>query len=148
MSGDEILRARAAEAKRSRRVPSGATCVVCGTERQLSLRDGQPRCYAHLTGDQPIIEIEHVAGRKNMPNAVVGMNSNWHRRVEELRREAGVYRYPQANGDPILLLAHLLARGATFGLALAEWLVEVWRVVTQRMGVDWWRAAPPFPFVP
>jgi hypothetical protein len=81
-----------------------------------------------------------------MPRFVVPLDANWHRRVTDVRRQVGVDDWPRANGDALLVAAHLLAGLASLTWALAAWLVDLSRWISRELGSDWFRRAPHSPF--
>jgi hypothetical protein len=147
---DADLRTIARAARRERRLPSGATCSVCGETDAvvLSVRpDGTVRCYEHRDGQIARTEADHIAGRANIPTLTVELRGNAHRRVTELRRQLRLDELPPADGDPLLVLAHLLFGIATLLILAAEWLVTEAAARVVQLGTGWREQGPPLPFV-
>lgn len=148
-SPDPDISAMVRASRRRERVPEGATCTTCGGARHLRLyADGRVLCYgcrqAEL-GARPV-EADHVAGRQNLGGLTVALLANDHRTVTDLRLRCGLDAWPPAAGDPLLVLAHLLAGLGTLLVLVAEWLVEYARqVATQLPGPI--PGARPFPVV-
>jgi hypothetical protein len=138
------------DTRRRRRVPVGATCATCGETRHLRLyADGRVLCYGCRQAERGAAptEVDHVAGHANLGGLTVALLANDHRTVTELRLRLGLDAWPPADGDPLLVLAHLLAGVGTILILVAEWLVEHARAVAGQL------AAPtvgsrPFPVVP
>ena len=114
------------ETRRRRRVPAGAACATCRGRLHLRLyADGRVLCYADRRaelGARPT-EVDHVAGRDNLGGLTATLLANDHRTVTELRLRLGLDTWPTANGDPLLILAHLLAGVGTILVLVADWLV-------------------------
>ncbi len=148
MSSDAELRAEARAARRSRRLPPGASCSVCGAHDPavLSVKPGGAvRCYEHRDGDTPRVEADHIAGRANLPGLTVDLHANAHRRVTDLRRQLGLDELPPADGDPLLVLAHFAGGLAAVLALLAESLAALAEWVAARLGPRWWEQAPALP---
>lgn len=136
--------------RRRWRVPEGATCRTCGGLRHLRLyTDGRVLCYGCRQAERGArpTERDHVAGRENLGGLTVALLANDHRTVTELRLRLGLDAWPPADGDPLLVLAHMLAGLGTLLILVAEWLVEHARAVAGQL------AGPvagtrPFPVVP
>jgi hypothetical protein len=139
---DAELRLVTVRTKGRRRVPFGAICAVCGTDQQLSLRrDGSVTCYAHLRGAVDAAELDHLFGRAVVDHTVIRLHANAHRQITDLRRAMGMDELPTPNGEPLLLLAHILEGLASLLVLIAEWLAA--RVMADRRGDP----PPPFPVV-
>ncbi len=145
---DPELDAVARAARRRRRLPPDAACAVCGGRRHLApAPDDRVLCYACRRAAQGAgpTEADHPAGRRNLGGLVVSLRANDHRTVTELRTRIGIDEWPDAEGDPLLTVAHFLAGMATLLLLVAEWLVEAARHVADRLGPDGWEGARPAP---
>lgn len=132
------------------RLPAGVACETCGTTKHVSRSSGHARCYAcRRTADGAgETERDHVAGRANLGGLTIDLRANDHRTVTELRLRMGVDGWPLAEGDPLLVLAHVLAGLASLLFLFAEWLVALATDATARLGADVWAGAPPAPVVP
>lgn len=118
---DPALRQLASEAKRARRLRAG-TCIVCGTDQQLTpARDGV-RCYEHRMSASGAVELHHLAGKANIPGLLVPLTGNAHREFHDRERVLGLDRLPAANAEPLLVLAQILKGVGLLLLAFAEWL--------------------------
>lgn len=127
----------------------GAVCADCGGDGYLSIREGVVRCYecaALVRGHRPT-EDDHLAGRANWGGLTVRLRRNDHARVTELRLALGMDRWPAANGDPLLVLAHFLGGLATLLVVLAEYLTELAAHLARRLGPTWFMEAAPGPIV-
>lgn len=147
---DPDLATIAREARRRRRLPAGAVCAECGTDRQLSARPGgRILCYLHVReeGGAGPTELDHLAGRRNLGGLLVQLRANDHRSVTELRIRLGIDDWPDAAGDPLVALAHLLAGIATLLFLVAEWLVAVAADLAQRLGPTGWEGVALAPVV-
>jgi len=139
------------EARRTRRRDPSAACAVCGIAKHLSPRaDGRTLCYADLQKERGLaaVELDHVAGRRNLGGLLVTLLANDHRTVTEWRLLLGIEDWPDANGDPLLLAAHIVAGIATILLLVAAWLVELASDAVTRLGPAGWEGAPLAPIVP
>ncbi len=148
---DPDLDALAREARHKRRLPPDAACATCQTTRHLKASpDGRVLCYGCRRAEAGACEVEedHVAGRANVGGLVVRLRPNDHRTVTELRTQLGVDAWPDADGDPLLVLAHFLAGLATLLVLLAAWLVELAADTAARLGPDRWAGAPLVPVAP
>jgi hypothetical protein len=148
---DPEIAALARAARRKRRPPSAAACATCGTPKHLSLQpDGRTLCYADLQAERGLapVEVHHVAGRRNLGGLLVTLLANEHRTVTEWRLVLGIEDWPDANGDPLLLAAHIVAGIATVLLLVAAWLVELAADAATRIGPAGWAGAPLAPVVP
>ena len=98
--------------RRRRRVPEGIACVTCDQSRHLRrYADGRVLCYGCRQaerGARPTV-ADHVAGEENLGGLTVALLANDHPTVTELRLRLGLDAWPPAAGDPLLVLAHLLA---------------------------------------
>jgi hypothetical protein len=141
--GASELSELATRAKRERRLPRGASCAVCGAREQLGIgQTGDVRCYSHLTSEAGRVELDHWLGSVTSPRTVIPLEGNAHRRVTDIRRAIGLDDLPPADGDPLLLLAHILGGVAALLVLVAEWIVD--HVVATGAGVP----SPPFPVSP
>ncbi len=147
MTKDPLLRSLARREQRSLRVPLESQCVEpgCNATDHLSLSAGRVRCYTHLEGPRPRVELDHPAGHANMPEFRIGLFGVPHRRVT-LIRELLASDFPPANNDPLLTAAHFMVGVASLLWLLAEWLRDVALWLAERMGPDWFLTAPPLPF--
>jgi hypothetical protein len=148
---DHEIDAIARTARRKHRLPPGAACATCATNGQLSCRpDGRVLCYADLQKERGLaaVELDHVAGRRNLGGLLVKLHANDHRTVTEWRLLLGIEDWPDANGDPLLLAAHIVAGIATILLLVAAWLVELATDAVTRLGPAGWEGAPLAPLVP
>lgn len=116
MSGDRFLREIANAEKRSR--------------RPLRLPDPDA------------VEVHHIAGRATLAGMTVPFTEAAHRDSTDLQRILGVFDLPPADGDPLLLLAHVLTGIAVLLIVFGRWLVDY---VAARAQAG---APPPFPVVP
>ncbi len=129
------------------RAPAGAACDSCGTTRHVSRKDGRLLCYSCVrrsAGAGPT-ERDHVAGRANLGGLVIDLRANDHRSVTELRLRMGVDTWPPADGDPLLVLAHVLAGIASLLFLFGQWLVAFEAAAAARLGGAGWDWAPPAP---
>ena len=148
---DPELDALARAARRARRMPPDAACATCTTREHLSVRpDGRVLCYADLQAERGVstVEGDHLAGRANVADAITPLLANSHRTVTDWRRVVGVDDWPHANGDPLLVAAHLLAGLALHLLLIARWFVALAADAATRLGPSGWDGAPPAPVVP
>lgn len=132
------------------RVPEGVACETCRTTKHVSLSSGRALCYAcrRAAGGSSRTERDHVAGRANLGGLVIDLRANDHRTVTELRLKMGVDTWPPAEGDPLLVLAHVLAGIASLLFLFSQWLVALASDATSRLGAGGWVGAPPAPVVP
>lgn len=148
---DNDLAALARRARKAQRLPRGASCEACGTPSHVASRpDGRVLCYACLlreTGSSGV-EEDHLAGRRNLGGLVVRLDANAHREITELRLQLGLGDWPDADGDPLRLLAHFLGGLATLLVVLARWLLELADDAARRLGPACWAGAVPPPVVP
>jgi hypothetical protein len=148
---DPDIDALAREAIRERRLPDNASCATCGVRSHLShAPDGRVLCYGHRrdeAGAGPT-EADHLAGRRNLGGVTVPLRANDHREVTELRLRVGLDEWPDAEGDPVRQLGHLLAGLGTLLLLLGRWLMELAEHLTARLGHGWWTLAPGMPVSP
>lgn len=133
-----------ASAERRRRIlPPAASCEVCATTDHLSRRaDRRIRCYAHLRSESDAVEQDHWAGVGILPQAVIPLHANAHRRVTEIRRLVGFDDLPHPSGDPSLLLARLLVGIGCLLILLGRWLAD--DAAARPAGAP----PPPFPVMP
>jgi hypothetical protein len=82
-------------------------------------------------------EDDHLAGRATWGSLTVRLRTQDHRTVTELRAVLGFDRLPEADGDLILALAHLLAGLATLLALLVGYLVEWALGLQERYGPDY-----------
>jgi hypothetical protein len=138
------------DTRRRRRVPATATCATCDESRHLRLyADGRVLCYACRQAERGAgpTEVDHVAGRENLGGLTVTLLANDHRTVTELRLRLGLDTWPPANGDPLLVLAHLLAGVGTILVLVAEWLVGHAQALAAQLATPT-VGSRPFPVVP
>ena len=150
MSDPEIA-ALLREARRKRRRDPSAACALCGIAKHLSpCAEGRTLCYADLLEERGLapVELDHVAGRRNLGGLRVTLRANEHRTVTEWRLLLGIEDWPDARGDPLLLAAHIVAGIATILLLVAAWLVELAADAATRIGPAGWEGAPLAPVVP
>lgn len=148
--GDPDIESIARTERRKRRLPPGAMCGVCGGRQHPARgRDGRVLCYEHRreAAGASTIEADHIAGRANLGGLVVHLRANDHRTVTELRQQLGLDAWPAADGDPVLIVAHLLAGLATLLWLVGEWLVELAADAKRRLGEAGWSGAPLAPVV-
>lgn len=138
---DPQLRALAHEAKRQRQLPQGTVCVICGTSEQLVNVNGEVRCYEHRTSETAAVELHHLAGQANVPGLVIPFTGNAHRAFHDRERAFGLDAHPDAAGEPLLVLAHVLKGIGLLLVQLAEWLFGY--VANRARGLD----PGPFPVV-
>jgi hypothetical protein len=142
-SDDAELRAETRRIKRIRRFPQDAHCDVCGGGDYLAwMPDGGIRCYRHIRSDQEASEADHLGGRVNFGSLTVRLDANAHRRVTELRSILGMDEWPRAEGGALIRLAYLLAGIGSLLVVLAEWLVDLARVVGDRFDQRFWDDLP------
>lgn len=147
---DPDIDAMTRDSRRVARLRRDARCERCRDPRHLKEVSGKVLCYAcrkQDVGASPT-ELDHLAGRANLAGLLVRLRANDHRTVTELRLRMGVDGWPDAEGDPLLTLAHVLAGIASLLFLFAEWLVELAGDVATRLGPDAWNGAPPGPIVP
>lgn len=148
---DSELEALARSARRRERLGADARCGVCGTDRHPVRRpDGRVLCYEDSLAerDMRVSESHHVAGRANVGGLLVELWANDHRTVTELSQRLGVGDWPDADGDPLLILAHFLAGLATLLALVAEWLVDIAAYVADSLGAEGWDGVRRLPIVP
>jgi hypothetical protein len=133
-----------------KRLLTGVACEACGTTMHVSLNSGRALCYAcrRAAGGARPVERDHIAGRANLGGLLIDLRANDHRTVTELRLRMGVDAWPPAAGDPLLVLAHVLAGLASLLFLFAHWLVALAADATARLGSAGWEGAPPAPVVP
>ena len=148
---DPEIEALARGARRRSRLPPDAACAKCGGRAHLARSPaGDVLCYAcrrAADGAGPT-EADHPAGQRNLGGLVVHLRANDHRTVTELRTRLGIDDWPDADGDPLLTVAHFLAGMATLLLLVAEWLVDAARQLAVRLGPGAWEGVRPAPLVP
>jgi hypothetical protein len=93
-------------------------------------------------------ELHHVAGRANVGGFLIELWANDHRTLTELSQRLGVCDWPEADGDPLLILAHFLAGLALLLVLVADWLVDVARQVSDSLGAGGWDDVRRLPIVP
>jgi hypothetical protein len=145
-SGKSLLDSLAREAKRDRRAPPGMVCEVCQRPLRGYRQGTRPLCYKHRREPGKGFEEDHPAGRRNVPGWTEKLEANAHRDVTDFRLTAGMDTWPDANGDPLIALAHLLGGWASLLWAIASWLVELAAWLTDRHGAAWHTGVPVFPF--
>lgn len=146
---DPDLAALARDAERARRLPTTSRCACCGSDRHLLAVGGAAVCYAdrRVADGAAAVELDHPAGRANLPRFVVPLHANDHRTVTEWRQRLGLDTWPAPDGDPLLLLAHTLAGLASLVLLIAEWLTAAAAHVTA-VAPAAWEGARPAPIAP
>ena len=141
---DRVVDEAISAARHARRAGPDDRCADCGTVRQLRRVDDVVLCYqcrAVRSGRQPY-EDDHLAGRTSWGSLTVRLWRNDHRTVSELRAVLGFDDLPDAEGDVILLLAHLVAGLATLLALLVDYLV-VWAAgLRERYGPDYFAGLP------
>jgi hypothetical protein len=148
MTDDAELKALANRVKRIRRFPRDARCETCGRADYLAWTpDGAIRCYRHIREAEGASEADHLAGRANLGSLTVRLDPNAHRRITEIRAMLGMADWPQAGGDPLLLLAHLLGGIGTLLILLAEWLQELAFHAQRELGHHLWEGVPESPIL-
>jgi hypothetical protein len=148
MNGDPAINDLTRKAKRSRRLPPDAACGTCGgTEQLIPKADGVILCYEHR-GPAVRYELDHLAGRANLPGLTALLLPNAHREVTELRTNLGKDDWPRANGDPLLVVGHALAGFASLLWVIAKWLIDLGLWLHGTLGTNWWERAPQSPFAP
>jgi len=148
---DPEIDALARAAKRARRLPPDARCVECGEHRFLKVApDGVTRCYAcrRAAVTDRAFEADHLAGVANWGSLTVRLRPNDHRAVEELRSQFGMDDWPDADGDPLLTLAHFIGGLAGLMVLVARWLVDLAVYLARSPSSPWFTAAPVAPIVP
>lgn len=141
---DPTIASLTRRAQRVRHLPSEARCEACGTDQHVSpATDGTLRCYACKQAARGVttVERDHVAGRANLGGLLVDLRAADHRTVTEMRLALGLDAWPLASGDPLLVLAHVLAGIASLLVLLGDWLV---RAVAEQGPTP---PAPAFPVV-
>ncbi len=142
MSTKSTLRAAANEEVRAQRLPEGARCAICRTDRSLVLVGPSIRCYAHRRSTVRAVEAHHLAGAANLPGLVAPYAANAHREFHDWERALGLDELPPAGGEPLLLLAHVLKGIGLLVLQLSHWLAAY--LAAREQGGD----GPEFPLVP
>jgi hypothetical protein len=147
MNGDPMLDQLARQAKRSRRVPAGATCADCGGTDQLSAStDGVVRCYEHKP-TTAAAERDHPAGRHNIGGFTIALTPAAHREVSDLRIALGIDRWPPPQGNPLVAVGHAVAGFASLLWLIAKYLIETGVWFGRHLGPTGWERAPRSPFV-
>lgn len=149
--GDPDVDALVRERRQIHRVRDDARCARCSGGRHLSrASDGRLLCYAcrRLETGGAAVERDHVAGRANLGGLLIDLRAKDHRTVTEMRARLGITDWPRADGDPLLVLAHVLAGIASLLVLFAEWLIALSADLVQTLGPRWWIGAPPTPVVP
>ena len=146
---DPDIASFARASRRSRRVPPDARCATCQTTRHLKLRGNRVLCYACRRAEMGAgpTELDHITGRANVGGLLVTLRQNDHRTVTDLRLQMGIDTWPDADGDPLRTLAHVLAGMASLLFLFAEWLLALAADANQRLGVNVWEGAPLAPVV-
>ena len=148
MSGDPTIDALVREARRARRLPTGAVCATCGGTEQLSENaEATIRCYEHLDRTAPV-EVDHIAGRANLTGFTAALRPNAHREVTDIRYNLRKDDWPMADGDPLVALGHALAGFASLLWLIGRWLVDLGLWLRGQLGASWWLGAPTSPFAP
>lgn len=125
------------DARRRRRLPPNAACIVCGETDPIVLT---------TKGMRPVLEANHVAGRDNDKNLTAPYCLNHHAVMTARQLDAGVF----GDGPAPTVLERILRIFTSMGVFF-EQLAEAcfrWAVqVTQVMGVldanlPGWRSLP------
>jgi hypothetical protein len=146
---DPEIDALARELRAARRLPRGSQCEVCGESRFLSTAgDGSLRCYGchSIAAGRRLFEEDHLAGRANLDGLVIRLHPNSHRARTEYLDRLGL-DIPPADGDPLLMLAHVLVGLATLLVELARWLADYASALPQESRTRAGSLVPPFPVV-
>lgn len=143
---DPEIDALVREARARRHADEFGPCGICGGTGWLLETAHGTRCYEHRLGPDAIVERDHAAGAANLPSLTVALRGNVHRRATEIRLALGTNGWPNANGDPILEAAHLIAGLLSYLALIVEWLVALDAFLRERFGDVWFKDAPPFPF--
>jgi hypothetical protein len=136
------------ERRQARRVPRDASCSVCGETRHLTRPPGiNILCYAcrAAADGRAAVERDHMAGVANVGGLLIDLRANDHRTVTDIRRLLGIDDWPAAEGDPLLVLAHVIAGFGTVLILLALWLVAFAAHAANGLGPDRWIGAPSIP---
>jgi hypothetical protein len=146
--GDPDIDALVRERRQIRAARRVARCERCRDTRHLvTTPTGEILCYAcrRLETGGSDVERDHVAGRANLGGLLVDLRANDHRTVTDVRIRLGIDAWPPAAGDPLLVLAHVLAGLASLLILLAEWLRVLAAELTERLGQSWWAGLSPHP---
>jgi hypothetical protein len=139
--GDPDIDALVRERRQSRNARRVAHCERCRDPRHLvTTAAGETLCYAcrRLETGGSGFERDHVAGRANLGGLLVDLRANDHRTVTDIRIRLGIDTWPAAAGDPLLVLAHVLAGLASLLILFAEWLRVLAAELAQQLGASWW----------
>jgi hypothetical protein len=148
--GDPDVDALVRERRQIQHVRRDARCARCKENRHLSRTpDDRLLCYAcrRLETGGSAIERDHVAGRANLGGLLVDLLANDHRTVTDIRTRLGASEWPKADGDPLLVLAHVLLGIASLLVLFAEWLTKLSGDLVRTVGVAWWIGTTPHPVV-
>lgn len=146
--GDPDIDALVRERRKLNAARRAARCERCRDHRHLvTTPKGATLCYAcrRLETGGSDVERDHVAGRANVGGLLIDLRANDHRTVTELRLRLGIDLWPVADGDPVLICAHVLAGLATLLILVAEWLLALAPALTQALGPGWWAGLVPHP---
>ena len=145
--GDYDVDALVRKQRQRQSVGRDARCERCRDTRHLSKSGGQVLCYACRRTEHgaDIVERDHIAGRANLGGLLIDLRANDHRTVTEIRLGLGVADWPSADGDPLLVLAHVLGGVASLLFLFAQWLVALAAHLAKELGDDRWATAPPHP---
>jgi hypothetical protein len=146
--GDSHVDALVRERRQIEAVRRDARCERCKDGRHLKRTpDGRVLCYAcrRLETGGSVVERDHVAGRASLGGLLVDLRANDHRTVTDLRIRLGIDDWPNAEGNPLLVLAHVLAGIASLLFLFGDWLVTVTAELNHALGPLWWVALTPHP---
>lgn len=82
-------------------------------------------------------EDDHLAGRATWGSLTLRLRRDDHRTVSELRAVLGFDDLPAADGDVLLLLAHLLGGISTLLALMVQYLVAWAESLGEQYGVDY-----------
>ena len=146
--GDPDIDALVRERRLIEAVRRDPRCRRCKDRRHLvTTPTGEILCYAcrRLETGGSAVERDHVAGRANLGGLLVDLRANDHRTVTDLRLRLGLDAWPPAAGDPLLVLAHVLAGIASLLFLFADWLVALAGELAEQLGASWWVNLTPHP---
>jgi hypothetical protein len=148
--GDPDVDALVRERRQIEAVRRDARCTRCKDGRYLKpAPDGRILCYAcrRLETGGSAVERDHVAGRVNLGGLEIDLRANGHRTVSEIRLRLGIDEWPEADGNPLLVLAHVLAGLASLLFLFGEWLITLTAELDEQLGPSWWVTLTPHPVV-